>query len=1022
MPLPDLMILTAANAAQARGYERALASRRKRGLIPETTRTLVVPDCGGRRIGSGASTFLALREAAALLKREGRNAHSLEALFAHRTVWIIHSGGDARRLPAYAPIGKVFVPLPFVAADGGVGSLFELLIADLSKLPVAPSGHVVIAAGDLVVGLDGIASLPDAPVVGVAATLGMDVAQRHGVYVADRRDVVIDFLQKPTRAQAVARGAVTRRGTARVDTGVVVLRPDAAAHWLDAAGVRIGRGPTAKPAASGLLAAIERGDAPSIDLYVHVLSSFAARLDERGYLAACGAAMGPFEATAPHQKDRLLGLRARLRADRQRIVIAPDPLFFHAGTTRELIGHCTRVSPAARRLGFARGVASAASAASAPGRPTTKATLIGSTIADKALTQRGPACLVEGCEILAPLTLDGSNLVAGLRDDVLRRTVAIRLRTGWCLACFPVGPRHWTVVVHGDRDDFKTPIGEGGAWGGVPLVQRIAENSNAWRGVEVDGRRSLFDLALWPVASARRVLGLISWMLDDPSSPTPAWRRAPRRSLRELLMQVDHDRLDQARRSVSSCEASRATATLARDSWASAAAIVAGWNQAAVIERAALDVERGETRRDPFAAARAATVAATAAEATGGSRRAVLHRRRALEIVGRAVAEHVAIPRGMPRAAISSHQVVRSIAPVRIDLAGGWSDTPPICNEVGGAVVNVAITLRGASPVQVSARLLERPHIELRSVDAGADRVMTTAGELHDHRTPGDWTALAKAALVLTGIAPPTASESLARRLGRFGGGVALTMSSNVPQGSGLGTSSILGATILAALGRLRGERLDRAQLVARASALEQMISTRGGWQDQVGGIVGGFKIARSEPGRIQHPRVGRIEVSHAMREELRSRAVLLFTGKRRQARHVLETVVGRWLAREPGVREAVTALRAGAEAMAAALRQARFDEFAARFGEYWRLKCALDPASTTPPIEAMFQAHRRDLAAWGLTGAGGGGFALLIARSAAAAGRVRRSLLRSPPARGAELFEFDVDETGLTVTVGATK
>ena len=30
-------------------------------------------------------------------------------------------------------------------------------------------------------------------------------------------------------------------------------------------------------------------------------------------------------------------------------------------------------------------------------------------------------------------------------------------------------------------------------------------------------------------------------------------------------------------------------------------------------------------------------------------------------------------------------------APVRIDLAGGWSDAPPFCEQVGGDVVNIAI-------------------------------------------------------------------------------------------------------------------------------------------------------------------------------------------------------------------------------------------------------------------------------------------------------------------------------------------
>lgn len=34
---------------------------------------------------------------------------------------------------------------------------------------------------------------------------------------------------------------------------------------------------------------------------------------------------------------------------------------------------------------------------------------------------------------------------------------------------------------------------------------------------------------------------------------------------------------------------------------------------------------------------------------------------------------------------------VEAHSPARIDLAGGWSDTPPICYEQGGAVLNIAI-------------------------------------------------------------------------------------------------------------------------------------------------------------------------------------------------------------------------------------------------------------------------------------------------------------------------------------------
>jgi len=38
---------------------------------------------------------------------------------------------------------------------------------------------------------------------------------------------------------------------------------------------------------------------------------------------------------------------------------------------------------------------------------------------------------------------------------------------------------------------------------------------------------------------------------------------------------------------------------------------------------------------------------------------------------------------------------VTAECPARVDVAGGWSDTPPVTYEHGGAVVNVAVTVDG---------------------------------------------------------------------------------------------------------------------------------------------------------------------------------------------------------------------------------------------------------------------------------------------------------------------------------------
>ena len=172
--------------------------------------------------------------------------------------------------------------------------------------------------------------------------------------------------------------------------------------------------------------------------------------------------------------------------------------------------------------------------------------------------------------------------------------------------------------------------------------------------------------------------------------------------------------------------------------------------------------------------------------------------------VAESVAQAYDVPSEPTPAAILDDQVVWVTTPVRIDFSGGWSDTPPISTELGGNVLNAAITLNGQYPVQVMAKLNHDGVIRLASIDLGQRVTIRTTAELLNHDNPQHWAALPKAALVLAGIGPSRRGESLKTWLGILGGGLDLTIFSALPKGSGMGTSSILGAAVLACLDRRR--------------------------------------------------------------------------------------------------------------------------------------------------------------------------------------------------------------------------
>ena len=134
----------------------------------------------------------------------------------------------------------------------------------------------------------------------------------------------------------------------------------------------------------------------------------------------------------------------------------------------------------------------------------------------------------------------------------------------------------------------------------------------------------------------------------------------------------------------------------------------------------------------------------------------------------------------------------------------------------------------------------------------------------------------------------------------QLGGGLKLITQTSIPRGSGLGTSSIMAGAVLHCLSQLIGLETTPAQLFDEVLCLEQMLTTGGGWQDQVGGLWGGIKLISTAPGLPQQIQVETIKLSPETKVELASRLVLVYTGRQRLAKNLLRSVMGRWMARDP--------------------------------------------------------------------------------------------------------------------------
>ena len=355
-------------------------------------------------------------------------------------------------------------------------------------------------------------------------------------------------------------------------------------------------------------------------------------------------------------------------------------------------------------------------------------------------------------------------------------------------------------------------------------------------------------------------------------------------------------------------------------------------------------------------------------------------------------------------AALRAPAALRVTAPVRIDFAGGWSDTPPICNREGGLVLAAAVTLAGRRPVEVTVSPRRDRFVKIVSKDLGKRRLIRSAAEIADCHDPHDWCCLAKCALAVTGF--------------EFGSrGLDIVLSADLPKGSGLGTSSILGAATIAAL---LGEcPIDTAKVGELTLRLEQEMRTGGGWQDQFAGMLPGLKLMRSKPGREQRVEIEKIRPPAAFLRELTARSLLYFTGQKRMARNVLRRVLGFYADNPHGFgRILVDSLKRVAAKAARAARRGDLDAFADCVNAYWRDKKLLDAGSTNEKVDDIIDAIRPRCSAVTLAGAGGGGFMYVLAKSGADARAIRRFLERNPPSRHSRFYEFAVDPEGMRIGV----
>ena len=378
-----------------------------------------------------------------------------------------------------------------------------------------------------------------------------------------------------------------------------------------------------------------------------------------------------------------------------------------------------------------------------------------------------------------------------------------------------------------------------------------------------------------------------------------------------------------------------------------------------------------------------------------------------------------------PSLCVASDQIVWGRSPVRIDIAGGWTDTPPYCLMEGGNVINLAIELNGQPPIQTYIKPCKEPRIVLRSIDLGAVEVVETNEQLMDFMHVGSPFSIPKAALVLAGFGShlPKATDRRASgnpltfQLSQFGSGIEITLLSAIPAGSGLGTSSILAATVLGVLNDFCGLGWDKNEIGRRTLMLEQMLTTGGGWQDQFGGVLGGVKLLRTGRGFDQSPQVRWLPNDLWLQPEYRPCHLLYYTGITRTAKHILAEIVRRMFLNHGGELRLLREMKEHTMEMYEAIQRNNFEDMGTLVRRTWRQNQMLDAGTNPEAVKAITDLVDDLCLGYKLPGAGGGGYLYMIAKDPEAAARIKQILSENRPNPNARFVEMSLSTTGLQIS-----
>ncbi len=952
----DYIVLTASNEEQAHMYRQEISYRKAYGYLAEECQYIVLADPEGKRVGSGGATLNVLKHLAL------HYGDGTARVFQGSRVLVIHSGGDSKRVPQYSVCGKLFSPVPRMLPDGRPSTLFDEFMISMAAVAGRFEEGMLVLSGDVLLLFNPLQL--DFQYKGAAAIsmkAPVSIGKNHGVFLNDGNGYVKRFLHKQSEEQLAKLGAVNVQGNVDLDTGAVLLDAELLAA----------------------LFSLISEDGVYSEVCFRKFVNDKARISFYGdflYPLASDVTLEDYYKEAPEGSlcQELLDCRTAIwevLSDFSMKLLCLSPAqFIHFGTTKELLELLTEKIDDYRFLDWSAVVNTNVS-------EEVPYAVYNSAIAEEAII--GSCAYVENSIIGAGAEVGNHSIVSGISvgaveipSNVVLHGVNLR-NGGYC------------TRIYGVWDNPKVILEQDASWLGTTVNKMLEYYELTPEMVWGDAEHYLWFAKLYPVCSTSEealnasLLVYKIFTLEATKPQVEYWLSCERMSLNSSFNEAAVEQ-------------------------------VLPWNHhlqdVIMVEKFINVLKQRGNYKDALLPFRYKLMKESqlryllnAAEEAEFSLKIRIYnslsryfRENKLQLEGISAREleekcFDTIQTTICEASYNnilrnhSYRIAKSICnvelPVRVNWGGGWTDTPPYCNENGGLVLNAALKLNGIYPVQVSVRQLEEYHVEFSSEDIGVSTVITEVSQILDCKNPYDHFALHKAAFIACGlVSDEDKNKSLEAIMKSYGGGISLsTKVVGIPKGSGLGTSSILAGACVKAIYEFLGEAIREDKLYDIVLCMEQIMSTGGGWQDQVGGLCSGIKLITSKPGMEQHIEVEHLELSAKAKTELQERFALIYTGQRRLARNLLRDVVGNYICGRPESVEALKEMQRMAVLMKYELQKGEIDRFAQLLNRHWELSLQLDGGATNTCIDQIFMACEDLIDGKFIAGAGGGGFLQVI-------------------------------------------